>query len=63
MSNLNYRSLVWNFPTSQLFNKFENLQKSALRFLLNNYDSTYEDLLKKSRYEFKETESTVHRNL
>ena len=28
----------------------ENLQERALRFFLNNYDSTYEDLLEKSGY-------------
>ena len=41
MSNFNYFSLV---------NKIENLQKRVLCFLLNNYDSTYEDLLEKSGY-------------
>ena len=29
---------------------FKNLQKIALHFLLNDYDSTYEDLLEKSGY-------------
>ena len=28
----------------------EYLQKRALRFFLNDYDSTYEDLLEKSGY-------------
>ena len=50
MSNLNYCSLVWNFTSAQSLNKIENLQKRALRFLLNDYDSTYEDLLEKSGY-------------
>ena len=35
-------------PSAQSLNKIENLQKSALRFLLDNYDSTYEDLLETS---------------
>ena len=48
MSNFNYCSLVWNFPSAQSL--IENLQKRALRFLLNDYDSTYEDLLEKSGY-------------
>ena len=30
-----------------MLNKIENLQKRALRFLLNDHDSTYEDLLQK----------------
>ena len=50
MSNFNYCSLIWNFSTAQLLNKIENLQKRALHFLLNDYDSTYYDLLEKSGY-------------
>ena len=50
MSNFNYCFLVWNFYSAQTLNKTENLQKIALRFLLNDYESTYEDLLEKSGY-------------
>ena len=50
ISNFNYCCLVWNFSSAQSLNKIENLQKRALRFLLNDYDSTYEDLLEKSDY-------------
>ena len=50
MSNFNYCSLVWNFSNTQSLNKIENLQKRVLRFLLNDYDSTYEDLLEKPGY-------------
>ena len=50
MSNFNYCSLVWNFSSAQSLNKIENLQKRALRFLLNDYNSAYEDLLEKSGY-------------
>ena len=50
MSNFNYCSLIWNFSSAQLLNKIENVQKRALRFLLNDYDSTFEDLLQKSGY-------------
>ena len=39
MSNVDYRSLEWNFC------QIENLQKSALSFLLKDYGSTYENLL------------------
>ena len=46
----NYCSLVWNFSSLQSLNKFKNLQKKALRFLLDDYDSTSEDLLEKSGY-------------
>ena len=48
MSNFNYCSLVRNFSSAQSLNKMENLQKRALRFLWNDYDSTYKDLLEKS---------------
>ena len=50
MSNFNYCSLVWNFSSAQSLNRIENLYKRALRFLLNDYDSTYDDLLEKSGY-------------
>ena len=63
MSNFNYSSLVWNFSSAQSLNKIENLQKRALRFLLNDYDSLYEAQIWLSKHEFKETENTVHRNL
>ena len=50
MSSFNYCSLVWNFSSAQSLNKIENLQKRALRNLLNDYYNTYEDLLEKSGY-------------
>ena len=49
-SNFNYCSLGWNFSSAQSLNKIENLQKRAVRFLLDDYGSTYEDLLEKSGY-------------
>ena len=49
-SNFNYCSLGWNFSSAQSLNKIENLQKRAVRFLLNDCGSTYEDLLEKSGY-------------
>ena len=50
VSNFNYCCLVWNFSSAQSLNKIQNLQKRALRFLLNNNNSTYENLLEKSDY-------------
>ena len=50
MSNFNYCSLVWNFFSAQSLNKIKNLQKRDLHFLLNDYDSTYEDLQEKAGY-------------
>ena len=48
ISNFNYCSIVYNFSSTQSLKKIENLQKRGLRFLLRDYGSTYEDLIKKS---------------
>ena len=48
MSNFNYCPLVWMFCNSKLKRIQENIQKRALRFLLNDYESNYEQLLEKS---------------
>ena len=65
MSNFSYCSLSWNFSSAQSLNKIENLQERALRFLLNDYGSTYEDLLEKSGYLNMNLrrQNTVQRNL
>ena len=47
MSNFNYCLLVWMFSSAKSLNGIENLQKKALRFLLNDDQSTYEQLLNK----------------
>ena len=47
LSNLNYCPLVWFVSSSTSLRKIENLHKRALRFLLNNYVSSYEQLLQK----------------
>ena len=39
---------VWHFSSRKSINKIENIQKRALRFLLNDYSSDYETLLKKT---------------
>ena len=48
LSNFNYCPLVWFVSSSTSIRKIENLHKKALRFLLNNYFSSYEQLLQKS---------------
>ena len=48
MSNFNYCPLVWMFSKATSLKKIENLQKRALRFLYNNYQLTYEELLDKA---------------
>ena len=39
--------MVWMFSRTQSVNKFENLQKRALRFLYDDFEASYEDLLSK----------------
>ena len=46
MANFNYCPLVWLFCNKKLKNKQEQIQKRALRFLYNDYESDYEHLLK-----------------
>ena len=45
---LSYCPLVWSISAPKSLNKVENLQKQALRFLHNDYSSSYLELLKKS---------------
>ena len=47
-SNFDYCSLVWMFSHKKSLNKIESLHKRALRFLLNDYKNSYEELLEKS---------------
>ena len=48
LSNFNYCLLVWSISSSTSLRKMENLHKSVLRFLLNEYVSSYQQLLQKS---------------
>ena len=47
VSNFNYYPLVWMFSCTQSLNNIENLQKRALRFLYDDLEASYEDLLSK----------------
>ena len=47
-SNFNYCPLVWMFSHAKFLKKVEALQKRALRFLYNDYNSPSEEILKKS---------------
>ena len=47
-ANFNYCPPVWHFSSRKSINKMENIQERALRFLLNNYSSDFETLLKKN---------------
>ena len=48
MANFNYWTLVFLFCNKKLKNKQEQIQKRALCFLYNDYESDYEHLLKVS---------------
>ena len=50
MANFNYCLLVWMFSNTVSLKKIENLQKRALKFLHKRYNTSYEDLLLKSRF-------------
>ena len=45
MSNFNYCLLVWMFTSKTSLSKLENIQKRALRFVLDDYQSGYTELL------------------
>ena len=48
MSNFNCCPLIQMFSSTKSLKRIGNLQKRALRFLLADYESTYEQLLKKA---------------
>ena len=48
MTNFNYCPLVWMLSNTSSLKKMENLKKKALRFLCNEYEISYEELLSKS---------------
>ena len=48
MANFNYCPLVWMLSNANSLKKIANLQKRALRFLCNDYEISYEELLSKS---------------
>ena len=48
-SNFDYCPLVWMFSHKKSLDKIESLHERALRFLLNDYENSYEELLEKSR--------------
>ena len=45
LSNFNYCPLVWMLSSVKSLNEIENLQKRALRFMLSDYESSYDELL------------------
>ena len=49
MSHFNYCPLVWHFCCERNTKKLEKIQERALRFIYNDSDSSYENLLEKSQ--------------
>ena len=45
LSNFNYGLLVWILSSVRSLNKIENLQKRALKFMLSDCESSYDELL------------------
>ena len=45
LSHFNYCPLVWYFTTAKQLQKIERIQERALRFITDDYTSTYEELL------------------
>ena len=48
MSNFNYCPIFWMFSSKRSFTAIENIQKRALRFVLNDYTSRFQELLNDS---------------
>ena len=48
MSNFNYCPVVWMFTSKSSLSKLEDIQKRALRFVLDDYESDYYGLLNKA---------------
>ena len=47
LSNFNYFSLIWMFSRKSSNNEINRIHKRALRVLLDDYGSTFEELLQK----------------
>ena len=47
-ANFNYCPLIWHFSSAKSLHKIESIQKRALRFVYNDQESNYEELLKKA---------------
>jgi hypothetical protein len=56
LSNFNFCPVVWNFCSKSSSKNMEKIQERALRFLLNDHTSNYNELLQKSGY------NTLHLN-
>ena len=51
LANFNYCPIVWNFCGQTQIKQMERIQERALRFLLNDFNSNYDQLLEAAGYE------------
>ena len=49
LSNFNFCPLAWHFCTEKKSKKIEKVQERALRFVYEDYNSSYDNLLKKAK--------------
>ena len=49
LSNFNFCPLAWHFCTNKNSKKLEKVQERALRFVYEDYNSSYEELLQKAK--------------
>jgi hypothetical protein len=49
LSNFNYCPVTWHFCSEKNTKKLKKIQERALRFIYEDYENTYENLLKKSK--------------
>jgi hypothetical protein len=49
LSNFNFCPLAWHFCTDKNTKKIEKMQERALRFVCNDYNSTYLELVDKTK--------------
>ena len=49
LSNFNYCPVIWHYCSKKKSIKMKKIQERALRFIYEDYDSSYEDLLQKSK--------------
>ena len=51
LSNFNFCPLAWHFCTEKNSKKIEKVQERALRFVYEDYNSSYDNLLTKAKVE------------
>ena len=49
LSNFNFCPVVWHYCSKKSTQQMERIQKRALRFLLDDHESTYDELLNKAK--------------